>query len=57
MDLTKETEKKTGKTEMKEEAKKMIGESEIFLNEEELDQVAGGVSPGHLNEERNGYLV
>ena len=42
MELTGELKKKVEQTEDKEEAKKTIEEAGMILNDEELDQVAGG---------------
>ena len=42
MQLTGELKEKVEKTETKEEAKKTIEKAGIILNDDELDQVAGG---------------
>ena len=47
MELSKELKEKVEKTETKEEAKEIIEKTGIILNDEELDQVAGGRRPQH----------
>ena len=42
MELTKELKEKLEKAETKEEAKKIIEEAGLILDDAELDQVAGG---------------
>ena len=43
MELTGELKEKIEKAESKEEAKKIIKDAGIELNDEEMDQVAGGI--------------
>ena len=45
MQLTGELKEKVEKAESKEEAKKTIEEAGMILNDDELDQVAGGIGP------------
>ena len=42
MELTKELKEKVEKAESREEAKKILEESGVTMNDAELDQVAGG---------------
>lgn len=44
MELTGELKKKVEKTETKEEAKRIIEEAGMILDDEELEQVSGGVT-------------
>ena len=45
MQLTGELKEKVEKAEGKEEVKKTIEEAGMILNDDELDQVAGGIGP------------
>ena len=45
MQLTGELKEKVEKAENKEEVKKTIEEAGMILNDDELDQVAGGIGP------------
>ena len=44
MELTKELKEKLENVESKEEAKRILEKAGVILNDEELDQVAGGAS-------------
>ena len=52
MELTKELKEKLEKAENKEEAKKIIEETGIILNDAELDQVAGGYAMRTYGDQR-----
>ena len=47
MELTGELKEKVEKAKSKEEAKKTIEEAGMILNDDELDQVAGGMTKPH----------
>ena len=49
MQLTEELKEKIEKTETKEEAKKILEDTGVVLDDAELDQVSGGASHGLIN--------
>ena len=49
MELTKALKEKVEKAQTREEAKKLIEEAGLILNDAELDQVAGGEAEEHRN--------